>query len=196
MTNEHNNRPDPAVADAAIRRIATALQDQTATISAMRDTYIDTRHAGAVAATLGEDPHDLETTITRFGQLADTNWWVIVGEALEAAEAEYVTISGLWFRVLTLGLGDDGTPLATTDTALARRWHAAGDIASAATQRMNVYAIQWDSLRARIAHAPINRDSGSPESIRDLAVEAVSVAQSSVNDMANRVRAAHYTFSG
>ena len=196
MTNERNNPPDPAVADAAIRGIAATLQSQTATVAAIRDTYIDSRHAGAVAATFGEDPHDLDTTITQFGQLADTNWWAIVREALEAAEAEYITIAGRWFRVLVLGLDDDGAPLATTETALAGRWNAAGDIAAAATERMKVYAIRWEALRAQIAHAPVNRDSGAPESIRVLAVEAVAVAQASVKDMANRVRAAHYAFSG
>ena len=60
MTNERKNLPDPMVADAAIRGIAAALQSQSETFAAVRDTYIDSRHAGAVAATNWEDPHDLE----------------------------------------------------------------------------------------------------------------------------------------
>ena len=105
MTNQNDNQPAGDRTEAAIRTIAAALQAQTGFVSRLRDDYVDAKREAAVVTTLGEDPHDVDTVIARFGQLADTNWWVIVQEAIEAAEAEYIALAGRWFRLMAEALG-------------------------------------------------------------------------------------------
>ena len=196
MTNQSNGQPRESETTSAIGAIVSALQAQSAFVSVLRDERVDPKHAAAVAATLGEDPKDVDTIIARFGQLADTNWWVIVQEAVEAAEAEYIAIAGRWFRLLAEALGGYDSPATDVAPELATRWKAVGDVASSAFARMNVYATQWQSLLGQVTNAPVNRDGGPIDSIRDLAVGVVRVAQSSVKDMTDQVYVAEATMRG
>ena len=52
------------------------------------------------------------------------------------------------------------------------------------------------NLRPQIINAPVNRDDGAIEAIRDLAVDAVRLAQNSVKDMTDRARVAESTLRG
>ena len=196
MTNQNDYQPAGDRTEAAIRTIAAALQAQTGFFSRLRDDHVDAKRAAAVITTLGEDPHDVVTVIARFGQLADTDRWVIVQEAIEAAEAEYIALAGRWFRVLAEALGGYDEPATGVEPALEARWNAVGNSAVDALERFKVYAVQWENLRAQIINAPVNRDDGAIEAIRDLAAYAVRLAQNSVKDMTDRVHVAEYTIRG
>ena len=52
------------------------------------------------------------------------------------------------------------------------------------------------SRYSTIINAPVNRDDGAIEAIRDLAAYAVRLAQNSVKDMTDRVHVAEYTIRG
>ena len=196
MTNQNDNQPAETGTEAAIRTIAAALQAATGFVARLRDDDVDAKHAAAVVTTLGEDPHDVDTVIARFGQLADTNWWVIVREAIEAAEAEYIALAGRWFRVMAEALGGYDAPATSVGPALEARWNAVGNSAVDAVERFKVYAVQWENLRTQIVNAPVNRDVGAIEAIRDLAADAVRLAQTSVKDMTDRVHVAEDTLRG
>ena len=80
--------------------------------------------------------------------------------------------------------------------AWSRRWNAVGNSAVNALERFKVYAVQWENLRTQIINALVNRDEGAIEAIRDLAVDAVRIAQNSVKEMTDRVHVAEDTLRG